>query len=120
MNLFVDENIPRETVDELRVGGHDVVDIRQTPQQGLPDPDLWDLVQAGKRLLITTDTGFAEYAGAPHWGILIVRLRRPNRAAIHLRVMTAMRQYLPGQWPGLLVVMRDRVKSVRRSPAPPP
>ena len=120
MNLFVDENIPRETVDELRGAGHDVTDIRQTPLQGIPDPDLWKRVQAEKRLLITTDTGFAEYADVPHWGILIVRLRRPNRATIHLRVITAMRQHRPEQWPGLLVVMRDRVKSVRRGPTPAP
>jgi predicted nuclease of predicted toxin-antitoxin system len=120
MNIFVDENIPRETVDELRAAGHDVLDIRQTPRQGTPDPDLWHIVQDQKRLLITTDTGFTEYAGVPHWGMLIVRLRRPNRAAIHLRVMTAMKQYRPEQWPGLLVVMRDRVKSVRRGPAPRP
>jgi predicted nuclease of predicted toxin-antitoxin system len=120
MNIFVDENIPRETVDELRAAGHDVLDIRQSPLQGTPDPDVWHMVQAQKRLLITTDTGFVEYAGVPHWGMLIVRLRRPNRVAIHLRVMTAMNQYRPGEWPGLLLVMRDRVKSVRRSAAPPP
>ena len=76
------------------------------------------MVQAQGRLLVTTDTGFVEYADAPHWGILIIRLRRPNRAAIHLRVMTALRQYRPEEWPGLLVVTKDRVKSVRRSPPP--
>jgi hypothetical protein len=104
MNIFVDENIPRESVDALRAAGHDVLDIRQTPQQGTPDPDLWKMVQAQKRLL----------------GMLIVRLRRPNRAAIHLRVMAAIKQHRAEQWPGLLVVMRDRIKSVRRSRAPAP
>jgi predicted nuclease of predicted toxin-antitoxin system len=118
MNIFVDENIPRETVEALRAAGHDVWDIRQTPQPGTPDSALWQLVQAQRRLLITTDTGFIEYADQPHWGMLIVRLRRPNRSAIHLRVMTAMRQHRPEEWPGLLVVMRDRVKSQRRTKPP--
>lgn len=118
MNIFVDENIPLLTVQELRATGHDVVDLRQTPRQGLPDPDVWSECQAQKRLLISTDKGFAQYAPAPHWGLLIVRLRRPNQARIHERVMQAMRQYTPVQWPGLLLVMRDRVKSVRRSVRP--
>src|SRR5437762_2551628 len=114
MNIAVDENIPRQTVDELRGAGHDVLDVRGTPLQGIPDSDLWTMAQAQKRLLITTDTGFADYADQPHWGILIVRLRRPNRVAIHQRAMTAIKQHRPEEWPGLLVVMRDRVKSVRR------
>jgi predicted nuclease of predicted toxin-antitoxin system len=75
MNVFVDENIPRVTVFELRAAGHDVLDIRQTPRQGMPDPDVWKDCQAQKRLLITTDKGFAEHAGEPHWGILIIRSR---------------------------------------------
>ena len=87
MNVCVDENIPRETVEALRAAGHDVWDLRQTPDQGTPDPVLWGMVQAQGRLLVTTDTGFIEYADAPHWGMLIIRLRRPNRAAIHLRVI---------------------------------
>ena len=119
MNVLVDENIPLQTVSELRALGHDVLDIRGTPLQGVPDPELWKLVEAQRRLLITTDKGFAEHASGPHWGILIVRLRRPNLAAIHHRVMQGIRQYSPQEWPGLTVIMRDRVKSVRRSPAPP-
>ena len=38
MNVCVDENIPRETVEALRAAGHDVWDLRQTPDQGTPDP----------------------------------------------------------------------------------
>ena len=37
MKIFVDENIPNVTVDPLRAAGHDVLDIRGTPQQGMVD-----------------------------------------------------------------------------------
>lgn len=116
MKVAVDENIPLVTVDEMRHLGHDVLDVRGTPLQGIPDPELWALSQAQERLLITTDTGFVAYASGPHWGLLVVRLRHPNLARIHARVVAAMRQHPPEQWPGLMVVMRDRVKSVRRTP----
>jgi predicted nuclease of predicted toxin-antitoxin system len=115
MKVAVDENIPLVTVNELRHLGHDVLDVRGTPLLGIPDPDLWALSQAQGRLLITTDTGFIAYANQPHWGLLVVRLRQPNVARIHARAMAAVRQYPPEQWPDLVIVMRDRVKSVRRT-----
>ena len=61
MKILVDENIPSITVTELRSLGHDVLDVRGTPQQGMEDADLWRLAQLEERLLITTDKGFAEH-----------------------------------------------------------
>jgi hypothetical protein len=46
MKMFVDENIPNVTVQELRSLYHDVLDIRGTPQQGMLDNDLWSLAQS--------------------------------------------------------------------------
>lgn len=58
MMICVDENIPLITVSELRNLGHDVLGIRGTANQGLPDDLLWELTQKESRLLITTDKGF--------------------------------------------------------------
>src|SRR5262245_58970199 len=80
MKLFVDENIPSRTVQELRKLGHDVLDIRGTSDQGLDDEVLWTRLMKENRLLITTDKGFAQHRQEAHCGILIVRLRQPNEA----------------------------------------
>jgi predicted nuclease of predicted toxin-antitoxin system len=61
MRILVDENVPNITVRDLRGIGHDVLDIRGTERQGLFDDELWALAQAERRLLISTDKGFAEY-----------------------------------------------------------
>jgi predicted nuclease of predicted toxin-antitoxin system len=114
MNILVDENIPLMTVAGLRELGHDMKDVRGTGQQGLPDADLWTLALAEKRMLITTDKGFTERRHDRHSGILIVRLRQPNRHKIHNAVMLAMGRFTERQWPGLLVVMRDQTMSVSR------
>ena len=111
MRIFVDENIPLMTVQALRQEGHDVLDIRGTPDEGMEDETLWDTVQREERLLITTDKGFTQHRDESHLGILIVRLRQPNRQKIHQRVMHAMAQFKREDWPGLLVVMRDVVQS---------
>jgi predicted nuclease of predicted toxin-antitoxin system len=114
MNILVDENIPWITVQELRALNHDVLDIRRTPQEGIVDDDLWAIAQREGRLLITTDKGFTEHRGKPHAGILIVRLRQPNRRKIHDRVIHATKRFQPHEWRGLVVVIRDTVQSVWR------
>ncbi|MEK6325759.1 MAG: DUF5615 family PIN-like protein [Acidobacteriota bacterium] len=112
----MDENIPNVTVQELGSLGHDVLDIRGTADQGMDDDTLWAKVQEEYRLLITTDKGFVWRRDESHWGILVVRLRQPNEQKIHQRVMQAVNRFSEQEWPGLLVVMRDVIQSVWRSP----
>ena len=114
MKILVDENIPLISVEALRSLGHDVTDIRGTQDQGLTDNRLWELARQEKCLLITTDKGFAQHRNENHCGILIVRLRQPNRRRIHERVIGALEQFQPDEWPGMLVVVRDTVQSVWR------
>lgn len=59
MRIFVDENIPGETVIELKNRGHDVHDIRGTEMEGISDDEIWGIVINEKRLLITTDIEMA-------------------------------------------------------------
>lgn len=115
MKIAVDENIPLITVHTLRTIGHDVRDIRRTPEEGMHDDVLWDMVQREERLLITTDKGFTQYRSSSHYGVLIIRLHRPNRQRIHQRIMQAMAQFTDQDWPGILVVMRDVAQSTWRA-----
>ncbi|NOZ21543.1 MAG: hypothetical protein GXP25_10695 [Planctomycetes bacterium] len=116
MKILVDENIPRMTVKALRELGHDVLDVRGTEHEGSSDHTLWDIAQEEKRLIITTDKGFSDRRQKPHFGILVVRLRQPNRHRIHERVLQALAMSQPGEWRDLLVVMRDRARSAWRRP----
>jgi|SRR6266446_5714731 predicted nuclease of predicted toxin-antitoxin system len=115
MRILVDEHIPLMTVRALRLLHHDVQDIRGTPDEGMQDDALWAMAQREARLLITTDKGFAQYRRVPHYGVLIIRLRRPNRHKIHTRIMQAVMRFPEEEWPGLLVVMRDVAQSTWRA-----
>src|SRR2546423_3153091 len=99
MDILVDENIPLMTVACLRELGHDVKGIRGTATQGLPDAELWALARAEGRMLITTDEGFTVRRDSSHAGILVVRLRQPNRHKIHNAVLLAMERFTERQWP---------------------
>ncbi len=111
MKIFADENIPLMTVQALRADGHDVLDIRGTPDEGMDDETIWKTTQRDGRLLITTDKGFARHRNSSHCGILIVRLRQPNRQKIHQRIMNAIAQFNAENWSGFFVVIRDVVQS---------
>jgi hypothetical protein len=68
------------------------------------------------RILVDeNDKGFTQYRSAPHPGILIVRLRQPNREKIHNAVVKAMARFPDAEWPNLLVVVRERTISTSRS-----
>jgi len=114
MQILVDENIPLMTVEQLRRLGNEVLDVRGTSEEGLSDELLWNEARKRKQLLITTDRGFAHYRDREHYGILIVSLRRPNRHKINKRVLDAIKLFSAKQWPGLLVIMRDRAMSTWR------
>lgn len=118
MKILVDENIPVMTVEALRAQGHDVRDIRGSNLQGIDDDKLWRLAQEEQRLLLTTDKGFTQYRADAHFGALIVLLARPSRHAIHDRIMLVLSNQPVDSWLGLLVVVRDRVKSVFKNKRP--
>ena len=111
MDILVDENIPLASVEQLQQMGHNVLDIRGTAEEGISDELLWNKACQEKRLLITTDRGFAHYRDMEHHGLLIVALRRPNLLKINERVIEAMKLFSPEKWSGLLVVMRDKAMS---------
>jgi len=87
MKIFADENIPLMTVEALRALGHDVLDIRGTVDEGMPDDNIWEKAQREKRMLITTDKGFADCRDQQHCGILEIgdvhKIIKPARIYQH-------------------------------------
>ncbi len=112
MKIFADENIPAMTIRELRKLGHDVMDIRGTENEGIADEDVWGIVQKEQRLLITTDKGFARKRHEKHNGILIIRLKQPNRLKIHEKTMQAISRFRDKEWHCLTVVVQDLIQRV--------
>ena len=115
MKILVDENIPRMTVNALTALGHNVKDLRGTSQEGIPDTDVWQISTNEARLLITTDKGFTANRRSSHHGILVVRLRQPNRYKIHNAIMQVIARFQDTEWTNRLVVVRDTTISTSRA-----
>ena len=114
MKFLVDENIPSITVERLLTDGHDVLDIRGTSDEGVDDEIIWKIAQKEERFLITTDKGFNYNREKPHFGILIVKLRKPNQQKIHDRILYALDKYSSEDLKGKIIVTRDSVCNLRK------
>ncbi len=94
-SVKVDEDLPKEIADLLNAAGHDASTVYLQGHSGLPDDELWPIVQAERRLLLTADKGFADarkYPAGSHAGIVLFRLHRESRAG-YIRLANLLLQH---------------------------
>lgn len=110
MRFFLDENFPKSAAELLAELGHESFDPRGTPQEGLPDPNIFEEAQAREALFLTTDRDFFHtipHLYRSHCGILVVALRQPSRAAILEKLGWALRQFNPEELVNRTILLRD-------------
>lgn len=76
MRIKVDEDLPRVATMLLSAHGHDALSVYDQQLSGSKDPDLWKVVQAESRFLVTADKGFGDirrYPPGHHAGVLVLR-----------------------------------------------
>jgi len=111
MKIKLDENLPFGLAIPLRKLGHDVDTIHEEGLSGRPDREVWDAAQKESRFLITQDLDFSDlrqFAPGSHHGILLVRLRSPNRRDLSARVVELFQTENVDDWPGCFVVTSER------------
>ncbi|MCW1912490.1 DUF5615 family PIN-like protein [Luteolibacter sp. GHJ8] len=109
MRFLLDENFPKAAIGILVELGHDVVDFRGTPDEGMEDQKVFEKAQSLGAILLTTDRDF--FHTIPilfprHAGIIVVALRQPNRAGIISR-LKAILERIPEE------AFRDRAFQLR-------
>ena len=83
MLFLTDANVFVPMVEGLRHMGHDVFDVKEKGLESLSDPDLFQLAQNQRRILVTMDKDFSSillYPPGEHYGIIVVKLYRLNVA----------------------------------------
>jgi predicted nuclease of predicted toxin-antitoxin system len=79
----IDEDLPQEIAVLVDTAGHDATTVYAQGHGGLPDDQLWSIIQEEQRLLFTADKGFANarvYPPGSHAGVVLFRLPRESRA----------------------------------------
>ena len=83
MRFKLDENIPLELGELLRVAGHDAVTVLDQGHAGFVDRDVAAVCRREGRIVITFDTGFADirhYPPSAYPGIVVLRLNNQSLA----------------------------------------
>lgn len=120
MRIKLGENLPVRLARILRDLGHDVHTIPEENLIGKSDPEVWDAAQRDTRFLITQDLDFSDtrrFVPGTHCGVLLIRLRSPDRQSLIRRVADVFRQEEISGWAGCYVVATERKVRVVRKPA---
>lgn len=89
MKFLLDENFPKAATAILTAKGHEVFDFRGTPDEGMADSEVFLRAQSLEAVLLTTDRDFFHtipHLHETHCGVVVIALRKPNRAAILSRL----------------------------------
>jgi predicted nuclease of predicted toxin-antitoxin system len=111
MKIRLDENLPLRLADALRELGREVHTLFDERLAGQADADIWEATQKEGRFLIMQDLDFSDlrkFAPGSHQGILLVRLRSPNRRDLAERIAELFQKENAGDWAGCFVVATER------------
>lgn len=109
MKIKLDENLPFSLASRLSTLGHDVHTVRDERLIGRIDLEIWEAAQRDGRFLITEDLDFSDtrrFTPGTHHGVLLIRLRLPNRRGLLRRVEDLFRGENVSAWTGCFVVAR--------------
>ncbi len=117
MKIKLDENLPVRLATLLKNFGHEVHTPHEEKLIGHPDREIWEAAQKESRFLITQDLDFSDsrrFAPGSHHGILLIRLRSPNRRALIERIEEMFQKENVGEWARCFVVATERKIRVLR------
>jgi len=117
MRIKLDENLPFSLSSTLKSLGHDVHTVIEQDLVGCSDSEIWAAVQKEGHFLITQDLDFSDvrrFTPGGHHGLLLARLRSPDRGSLARRVEQVFRGEQVDDWEGCFVVATERKIRVLR------
>jgi predicted nuclease of predicted toxin-antitoxin system len=111
MKIKLDENLPVRLAILLKNIGHDVDTAYEEQLVGRTDSEIWAAAQRESRFLVTQDMDFSDtrlFAPGTHHGLLLLRLRSPNRQNLAERIQELFQRENVGDWIGCFVVATER------------
>lgn len=85
MKLKIDENLPSESLELLRVAGYDAITVVEEGLAGAEDAALAEVCKAEQRVFVTLDADFADIRSYPpkqFRGIVVLRLKRQDISSL--------------------------------------
>jgi predicted nuclease of predicted toxin-antitoxin system len=111
MKFFLDENFPKTATVSLGNMGHQVFDLRGTAEEGAADDRIFAAAQNLGAVFLTTDRDFFHtipHLHETHCGIIVIALKKPNRAAIMEKLFWILNRLKPEDFTNRAIQLRDR------------
>lgn len=119
MKFLLDENFPKSARKLLQSEGHDVWDVRGTPQEGAADADVFAEAQNKAGVFLTTDRDFfhtVPHMYSHHHGVVVIALRQPNRKNILERLEWFLQHFGSADITNRVFELRDKTYVTYPSP----
>ena len=119
MRFLADMGVSRRVEAGLRLGGHDVVHLRDLGLQRAPDAEVFRRAAAERRIVLTFDLDFGEIAArcvGPWASVVLIRLADASSAHIARRVEATLARTAEALEHGAVVVVEESRCRVRRLP----
>jgi len=116
MRIKVDEDLPLAVAALLRQSGYEADTVLEEGLGGWKDHELWQVVQAEGRFLVTADKGFGDIRIFPpetHGGVLLLRPDEDGIRPLMVLMEQVMASYDLASLAGLLVVATPRGVRIR-------
>lgn len=117
MKIKLDENLPVSLALILKHLHHDIHTVADEGLTGCADGEVWEATQRQGRFLITQDLDFSDirqFIPGKHHGVLLVRLRDPDRRSLSFRIQEIFRHEPVSNWAGCFVVATEHKTRVIR------
>ncbi len=111
MRFFLDENFPKAATTLLQNMGHEVLDVRGSEREGLPDAEIFAVAQCSRAIFLTTDRDFFHtipHLHQKHAGIIVIALKQPNRHAILQKLSWILNRLKPPDFENRSIQLRDQ------------
>ena len=117
MKIKLDQNLPASLAPILKGCQHDIHTTADENLNGCTDGEVWEATQREQRFLVTQDLDFFDvrrFIPGRHHGILLMRLRDPDRRSLIFRLQEIFRHEQVSSWAGCFVVSTEhKIRVIR-------
>ncbi len=119
MKFKIDENLPVEITEELRLLGHDADSVKDEGLSGCPDSSLMKTVEHEQRIFCTLDKGIADirkYPPSKYAGIVLFRPPSHGKGQVLEFVKAHLKEILSFELKSKLAVISESGLRIRQQP----
>src|SRR2546429_9923640 len=115
MNIFADENIPRQIVTQLRAEGHQVEYVTRQVE----DRTILEDAYKQKALLITSDKDFRRLVideSRPTAGVIFLKVSRTIPSRDRARILVDVLRHRQNELQGAFITLTEAIIDIRHPP----